>query len=122
MDLNAGIHYPPLQSNSETRVLLLAPGEDDEPVHCFHLVIDLDADWEAPGVAVHLRPTPGERKLSHIEVKSHGGEVFQSFTVTTTRLENSSSLHPFQRYMALSYVWGDQGTLHTSTSIGSLSL
>jgi hypothetical protein len=111
MVLNPNFSYPTLTTATQIRVLLLAPGRADEPIHCFHLVIDLDADWELPGVSQAPQPAPEHYHLSKIDAKDRNGTSFLSFTVPELRrraAEDGGGLRPFQRYIALSYVWGDQ--------------
>lgn len=110
MGLNDEFPYSPLTTDTQTRVIVLAPGTGDDPIHCFHLVVDLDADWELHGGQSHLWPPAGQNRECYMEVKTTDGELLQGFTVPTLRFhpEKGHGLHSFQRYSALSYVWGDQ--------------
>jgi hypothetical protein len=112
MGLNDGFAYPPLTTDTQTRILLLAPGQGDEPIHCFYLVIDLDAEGELERLGPSCEQSP---ELSHIEVKDMNGAVLSSFFAPEIRrmpAEKGGGLCPYQRYTALSYVWGDQSNPH----------
>ena len=111
MGLNDGFSYSPLAADTETRVIVLAPGRDDDPIHCLHLVVDLDADWELHGGQSHLWLPPEQNRACYMEAKTTDGDLLQGFTVPSLRFhpKKGHTLHPFQRYSALSYVWGDQG-------------
>lgn len=114
MDLNDSFVYPALTTDTQTRVIVLAPGKAEDAIHCFHLVIDLDADWELQETESQSQATPQQKARSYIEVKTKDGQVVQGFTVSALRSDPNKSgcLHPFQRYTALSYVWGEQSSSH----------
>ena len=111
MGWNDGFSYPPLKTDTQTRVIVLAPGQGDDPIRCFLLVIDLDEDWDPQKTMSESRPSLTPRRMCFMEARGPDGEVLQqAFTVPALRFnpEKNSGLYPFQRYMALSYVWGDQ--------------
>ncbi|KAI1748596.1 HET-domain-containing protein [Xylaria castorea] len=107
-------YYEPLPNATSIRVLILAPGKpDDADVYCWLLPSDLDWDHERfPSTA----PRPVE-SLSFVVAKLAGGEerkfpihVDMDFDYSGIEDNNPSGgrMHPFQRYEALSYVWGVQ--------------
>lgn len=104
--------YSPLPNTTSIRVLLLAPGEpDDSDVFCWLLPSDLDWDHDRfPGTT----PRPVE-SISMITGKLASGETRKfpmrfdmdfEFGRDSTPIRRER-MHPFQRYEALSYVWGD---------------
>ncbi|KAH7007120.1 heterokaryon incompatibility protein-domain-containing protein [Ilyonectria destructans] len=114
MGLNDSFVYPALTTDTQTRVIVLAPGEAEDAIHCFNLVIDLDEDWELQETGSQSQTPPQPKGQSYIEVKTNDGQVVQGFTVPALRSDPNKSghLHPFQRYTALSYVWGDDSSSH----------
>ncbi|CZR69573.1 uncharacterized protein PAC_19473 [Phialocephala subalpina] len=114
MGLNDGFVYPALESDTHTRLIVLAPGKADDPIHCFYLTIDLDADWDLQGATTQPCPSPRHKQQSYMEVEDSDGQLVQGFTLPAFRLDSESGggLHPFQKYTALSYVWGDQSNPH----------
>jgi hypothetical protein len=115
MGLNDGFVYPALESDTHTRLIVLAPGKADDPIHCFYLSIDLDADWDLQGATTQPFPSLGHKQQSYMVVEDSDGQLVQGFTLPAFRLDSESGggLHPFQKYTALSYVWGDQSSPHT---------
>ncbi|KAI9740668.1 MAG: hypothetical protein M1818_004632 [Claussenomyces sp. TS43310] len=98
--------YKSLPSKTSIRVLLVAPGAPDDEIFCWLLPVDLDAD--------HKRfPSSSPRPVDIISVvigtTSAGQEVkfLLPFDVYWDDSKPSPPMHPFQRYTALSYVWGN---------------
>lgn len=114
MALNEGFEYPALTTDTQIRVLILAPSRDDTPIIGFHLVIDLDADWELPSFESRSWPALGPKGRARMEIKDDDGEVVLGFTMGDIQYQpdDEHSFYPFQRYSALSYVWGDQSNPH----------
>lgn len=112
MVLNSSFSYPPLVTPSQTRIVLLAPGKEDAPIHCFHLVIDLDADWDLPSPSQTPPPSNLQsHSQSYITARYKNSTATLSFMTPPLHMrsdEDGGGLHPFQKYTALSYVWGDQ--------------
>lgn len=110
MGLNDEFPYSPLTTDTQIRVIVLAPGTGDDPFHCFRLVVDLDADWKLHGGRNDSWPPAGQNRVCYMQAKTTEGELLQGFTVPILRAhpEKGQGFHPFQRYSALSYVWGDQ--------------
>ena len=125
MGLNDGFSYPPLTTDMQTRVIILAPDDDGAPIGCSHLVIDLDADWELYGGQRHLQPPPldSEQKYN-AEHRTADGTLIRRYIVPTLRLhpDKGRGLHPFQRYEALSYVWGSQSNPYSILLNGNHSM
>ncbi|KAI0454993.1 HET-domain-containing protein [Xylaria acuta] len=100
--------YEPLPNATSIRILILAPGNPDDSDLSFGLITsDLDFDHEA---FPDSTPCPVEN-LSFVTGK-HAGEDDSQFPITIDMDFNSTpqepQLHPFQRYEALSYVWGER--------------
>lgn len=100
--------YKPLPTATSIRVLLLAPGDrDDSDIFCWLLPSDLDWDHgkfpdstpyavESQSFATVKRADDDEREFNfpiHVDMDFDTGP--------------KERMHPFQRYEALSYVWGD---------------
>ena len=85
MGLNDGFFYSPLTIHTQTRVIVLAPGESDDPIHCFHLTIDLNADWKLNGGHGNSWPPQGTERMCYMEAKTKDGKLFQRFTVPALR-------------------------------------
>ena len=114
MDRNDDFPYPLLTTGTQTRIVVLAPGEDIDPIHCFHLTIDLDADGKLHEGAGQSWPHPHQTRETYMKAETPQGGLVKGFTVPNLQLQlrDGQGLHPFQRYTALSYVWGSQTTLH----------
>ncbi|KAH6658526.1 heterokaryon incompatibility protein-domain-containing protein [Truncatella angustata] len=105
--------YEALPSATSIRVLVLGPGEtDDEDIFCWLLPSDLDQDHEK---FPDSTPRPTE-SISIATGKTSSGEdrtflipfdVDFGFDQPSAQASHESRMHPFQRYEALSYVWGD---------------
>lgn len=109
MALNSNVPYPPLKTATQTRLVVLAPSQPNEPIRCEHLVIDLDADWELPS-PTHP-PPPQQHELNQIDAQHNDATYFKFPAPPSLRkrhVRDGGGLHPFQRYTALSYTWGDQ--------------
>jgi hypothetical protein len=93
---------------------VLAPGEGVDPIHCFRLVIDLDADWKLHDRAGQSWLCLDQKRATYIKAKIPEVELVQGFKVPTLRFQpgNGRGLRPFQRYTALPYVRGNQNSLH----------
>ncbi|KAF2970645.1 hypothetical protein GQX73_g2948 [Xylaria multiplex] len=99
--------YEPLPTATSIRVLLLAPGKRDESdIFCWLFPSDLDYDHSR---FPNTTPRPVE-SLSFATGK-HDGEDEPEFKfpmyLDMDSDGSSKGMHPFQRYEALSYVWGD---------------
>ncbi|KAI1108073.1 HET-domain-containing protein [Nemania sp. NC0429] len=103
--------YKPLPTATSIRVLLLAPGErDDSKISCSLLPSDLDWDH---GKFPDSTPYPVE-SLSFATVGRAGDDdddgsesTFPIHVDMDFDTGPKARMHPFQRYEALSYVWGD---------------
>ncbi|KAH8781122.1 heterokaryon incompatibility protein-domain-containing protein [Diaporthe sp. PMI_573] len=110
MSFNPGFKYEPLLNSTSIRVLLLNPGTADDDIQCQFLPCDLNADHEI--FPEYPRP---------FEVMSMGkntatGRTFLlpcDIILDDAPGSPEQRLHPFQRYKALSYVWGDASDLQT---------
>ncbi|SPJ89577.1 uncharacterized protein FTOL_12938 [Fusarium torulosum] len=104
--MSSNINFPLLSLTGPTqiRVILLAPGKIDDPIHCFQLIIDLDHEWRSSGEA---QTSTQESCRQHEESDS-------DFTIPglQTQSANRSIIQLFQGYTALSYVWGDRKNPH----------
>ncbi|KAI0468342.1 HET-domain-containing protein [Xylaria cf. heliscus] len=102
--------YEPLPTPTSIRVLLLAPGErDDSNVFCWLLPSDLDLDH-----GKFPSSTPHPVKTLSSGIGKHDGDDESEFEFPVYLDMDSDPgprqrMHPFQRYEALSYVWGDPG-------------
>ncbi|KAI0407241.1 HET-domain-containing protein [Xylaria palmicola] len=99
--------YEPLPTATSIRVLLLAPGKRaDDDVFCWLLPSDLDWDHDKFPTST---PRPVE-SLSFATDKYAGddGAAFDFPIYLDMDFDSSPKerMHPFQRYEALSYVWG----------------
>ncbi|KAI0965059.1 heterokaryon incompatibility protein-domain-containing protein [Xylaria arbuscula] len=117
--------YKPLPNATSIRVLLLAPGaEDDDELSCWLVPSDLAHDNRHIS---SMTARAGSSSEEHVE-------VFRGYTVNGEVLEFPVSLawghiqglgtkkpemHPFQSYTALSYVWGDPSNPQKITVNGS---
>ncbi|KXX76900.1 Heterokaryon incompatibility protein 6, OR allele [Madurella mycetomatis] len=99
--------YEPLPNPTTIRVLLLAPGDPEDDIHCWLLPADLDAD--------HDRfPLTTERPFTWsypFNAKTPSGFRRYDLEIDCVFSPRDDDLiafpqHPFQRYTALSYVWG----------------
>ncbi|KAI1125119.1 HET-domain-containing protein [Nemania abortiva] len=101
--------YSPLPNATSIRVLVLAPGDPDDSDISFGLITS-DLDWD------HDRfpdSTPrGVESISFITSEPTGDDeppsqfpIYLDIDYETNAPERR--MHPFQRYEALSYVWGD---------------
>ncbi|KAI0467502.1 HET-domain-containing protein [Xylaria cf. heliscus] len=99
-------YYEPLPNATSIRVLVLAPGSpEDADIYCWILPSDLDWDHEHSPRTV---PRPVE-SLSYVAATLSSGEE-RKFTIHVDMDVDSDAevrMHPFQRYEALSYVWGE---------------
>lgn len=68
MGLNDEFPYSPLTTDTQIRVIVLAPGKGVDPIRCFRLVVDLDADWELPNGRNQSWPTAGQNKVCRMHV------------------------------------------------------
>jgi hypothetical protein len=113
MSHKKGYVYPALRKETEIRIVVLAPGAEDEPIHCFLMTIDLNEDWELQDNTTRPKHYPAQKWKFAADMDGQGR---RSFTMPTLQLDSTSTrgkkLHAFQRYVALSYVWGDQADLH----------
>lgn len=99
--------YEPLPNPTTIRVLLLAPGDSEDDIYCWLLPADLDAD--------HDRfPLTTERPITWgyaFDAKTPSGLRRYNLEIDCVCSPRGHELialaqHPFQRYTALSYVWG----------------
>ncbi|KAI0428161.1 HET-domain-containing protein [Xylaria sp. FL1042] len=99
--------YEPLPNTTSIRILILAPGDpDDDDLSVGMITSDLDFDHET---FPDSTPRPIEN-LSFVTAKSTGEDDSQfpiHFDMDSRSTPQDPRLHPFQRYEALSYVWGD---------------
>ncbi|KAK3319685.1 heterokaryon incompatibility protein-domain-containing protein [Cercophora scortea] len=105
--------YSPLPSQTSIRILILEPSSSpDEEITCHLAPIDLDADhalfpsprpMECP-VEFYGSVLPGTRRRKVFQISS---DIYIPDDDDFDPLNDPLKLHPFQRYTALSYVWGD---------------
>ncbi|KAK3385522.1 heterokaryon incompatibility protein-domain-containing protein [Podospora didyma] len=101
--------YTSLLSPTSIRVLILAPGNPDDEIFCWMVKADLDADHERFPTS---SPRPIE-SMSVAEVVVSDNETrrfvipFDIFFPDDDDADQRTRTHKFQRYSALSYVWGD---------------
>lgn len=110
MSFNPGFKYEPLFSSTSMRVLLINPGAVNDEIHCNFFPCDLNADHEKfPNC-----PRPVE-SMSIGTNKATGRTFFITLDIILDDGPGATGqqLHPFQRYKALSYVWGDTTDLQT---------
>lgn len=110
MSFNPGFEYKPLLSSTSIRILLINPGTEDDEIHCNFLPCDLNAD--------HAKFPEYPRPVESMSVGSNhstGRTFFMSFDMILDDAPGAPGqrMHPFQRYKALSYVWGDASELQT---------
>ncbi|KAJ8132716.1 hypothetical protein O1611_g911 [Lasiodiplodia mahajangana] len=103
--------YEPLPNATSIRVLVLAPGDPDDSDISFGLMTS-DLDWDH--AAFPDSTPPGVQIPSLITGEPTGDDEPPSqFPIALDiDFETDASeprVHPFQRYEALSYVWGDLG-------------
>ncbi|KAI0538038.1 HET-domain-containing protein [Xylaria digitata] len=99
--------HEPLPTATSIRVLLLAPGKrDDSDIFCWLFPPDLDCDHSK-----FPSTTPRPVESLSFAIGKHDGEDEPEFKFPMYIDMDSDSpnkgMHPFQRYEALSYVWGD---------------
>ncbi|KAI1201375.1 HET-domain-containing protein [Nemania serpens] len=101
--------YKPLPTATSIRVLLLAPGErDDSNIFCWLLPSDLDWDH-----GKFPDSTPYSVESQSFATVRHGGDDDERELNFPIHIDMDfdtgpkERMHPFQRYEALSYVWGD---------------
>lgn len=110
MSSNPGLVYEPLLNPTSIRVLLINPGTSDDEIHCNFLPCDLNAD--------HAKfpecPRPVE-SMSRGTNEATGRSFFMYLDAILDDAPGApgKQMHPFQRYNALSYVWGDASDLQT---------
>lgn len=102
MSFNPSFKYPVLPTPTSIRVLIIHPGEPDDSTHCRFLPCDLDAD------PARHPDSPRPVEATQVVKDRRTGQVFPLSCDTL-----ASRLHPFQRYRALSYVWGATTELQT---------
>ncbi|KAI1290671.1 heterokaryon incompatibility protein-domain-containing protein [Xylaria venustula] len=117
--------YKPLPNATSIRVLLLAPGAEDDPeLSCWLVPSDLAHDNRYISNTI---ARPGLNVEEHVELfrgYTVNGEVVE-FPVSLAwefiqGLDNKKpEMHPFQSYTALSYVWGDASNPQKITVNGS---
>jgi hypothetical protein len=101
--------YRPLPGATFIRVLLLAPGESDDEIFCWLKLVNLDRDNSLPNSTA---PQPLESHTFETAKTSTGEELTIGLPMDVYYLKASDGRmldiprHPFQRYTALSYVWG----------------
>ncbi|KAG8161681.1 hypothetical protein KVR01_008668 [Diaporthe batatas] len=110
MSFNPGFNYEPLLNSSSIRVLLINPGTAHDEIHCQFLPCDLNADHDI------FPESPRPLKVKSVGQNTETGQNF--FISCDIMLDDAPGsqgqrLHPFQRYKALSYVWGDASDLQT---------
>lgn len=104
--------YEPLPNSTSIRILVLAPGNPDDDDISFALITsDLDFDHKTfPDSA----PAP-LRNIAFV-TGQHDGENDSHFPmhidVQPSATPEDPQWHPFQRYEALSYVWGGLDNQH----------
>ncbi|KAI0444863.1 HET-domain-containing protein [Xylaria telfairii] len=100
--------YEPLPTATSIRVLLLAPGKrEDNDIFCWLLPSDLDWDHDK-----FPESTPRPVESQSVATGKREGEdecEFEFPIYLDMDLDSGPTqrMHPFQRYEALSYVWGD---------------
>ncbi|KAI1363809.1 HET-domain-containing protein [Xylaria arbuscula] len=112
METSTSSIYEPLPNSTSIRILVLAPGTPDDDDLSFALITsDLDFDHKAfPDTA----PAP----LANIALVTgqNDGESDSHFPLhvdmQACATPGDFQWHPFQRYEALSYVWGDLDDQH----------
>ncbi len=125
--------YSALQTPTSTRVLILCPGFLDDPeIFCWLLPCDLDKDpHKFPGsperpigtfsVVAGKSDDGTERKFTlEYDMYSDGSSDVGNSGDVAVRLQPSR--HPFQRYNALSYTWGDKADSVSITLNGNHSM
>lgn len=110
MSFNPGFVYEPLLNSTSIRVLLINPGTADDEIHCNFFPCDLNAD--------HAKFPECPRPVESMSVGTNsatGRNFFMSLDIILDDTPGSpgQQMHPFQRYKALSYVWGDASDLQT---------
>ena len=106
--------YEALTELTEIRVLRIAPGKLDEEIQCslIHLELDSDSSLNRPKGRDWRVPWPFCPLLSAIRRYLHGNDDSAQTPMLPRDpcVDMSSKNRPicsFQRYVALSYVWGD---------------
>ncbi|KAF2025423.1 HET-domain-containing protein [Setomelanomma holmii] len=98
--------YDALPSSTSIRVLVLAPGAANDDISCFLFSCDLDKDH-----ALHPEiPRPIESMCLGMAKGPRAGNDPRRFMLTIDIYfddDLKTHTHPFQRFNALSYVWGD---------------
>ncbi|KAJ4346605.1 uncharacterized protein N0V89_010536 [Didymosphaeria variabile] len=98
--------YQPLPTKTTIRILILEAGKPDDDIYVWLIPADLDADHDIYPLTVPGAPI---RTALNTRARVLGGG-FRNFV---SRLDlyktpsGSLAINPFQRYTALSYVWGD---------------
>lgn len=66
MGLNDDFPYSLLETETQIRVVILAPGEvEDDPIHCYLLTIDLNADLKNPETTATSSSLSDPKRMSH---------------------------------------------------------
>lgn len=97
--------YTPLPTPTSIRILVLAPALPSSPeINCYLLPSDLNSDH-------NLFPETSPRPIKSLSVMYTSpplpGKPNEFIVWTDTTPTQPRKMHPFQRYSALSYVWGD---------------
>ncbi|KAI0803403.1 HET-domain-containing protein [Xylaria sp. FL0064] len=99
--------YEPLPDSTSIRILILAPGDpDDDDLSVGMITSDLDYDHET---FPDSTPSPIEN-ICLVTGKNTGDDDSHfpiRFDMDSRSSPQDPRPHPFQRYEALSYVWGD---------------
>ncbi|KAI0198107.1 HET-domain-containing protein [Astrocystis sublimbata] len=99
--------YEPLPNATSIRILILAPGEpDDSNISFSMLTSDLDFD-HATFPDSTPRPIPNLAYVTEGDTGEDASRYPIRFDMDSRSTPQEPRLHPFQRYEALSYVWGD---------------
>lgn len=108
MSVSTSFEHKPIGGPTCIRILLVAPGEPDDDIYCWTISSDLDADHSL----FPSNPEPVE-SLTTAKLEVDGVEKTFEWPNDVYSDNSNSVTHPFQRYIALSYVWGSREDLQT---------
>lgn len=113
MSFNPAFKYTPLPNSTSIRLLVIHPGAAAEPIHCSFFPCDLDRDYSK------FANCPESTKSIAVVVGRDGESLpfLCDFFIREApgSEERFLQVHAFQRYRAISYVWGpieDLQTIH----------
>ncbi|TDZ22179.1 Heterokaryon incompatibility protein 6, OR allele [Colletotrichum orbiculare MAFF 240422] len=118
MAFNPDFEYQPLTQSTDVRILLIARGQVDDDLCCWTIVSDLDADPDVNGTEPSIQDGVSFQTMTNM-VTGEQRRFMLSIDMYFSEDEPPRLMtHPYQSYVALSYVWGDATDLRPITLDG----